>query len=137
MKLEKYLWPILFTFLVLLVLQFIPVLINPELLTFNDRFILGYFVGANNWAMIVLVAFSYFPILMLDRSNDKIVRFSSTILLASILSNLLDRVFRGGATDYITIGHWPTFNVADVLIIVSIVLLAINFLSSNKKPRAN
>ncbi|MCX6810598.1 MAG: signal peptidase II [Candidatus Berkelbacteria bacterium] len=132
---QKYLWPILETLGLLLVLQLIPVYIKPEWLLFNDHFILGYF-GANNLAIILLVAFSYLPILLLEKSDKRIVRFSSVILLASILSNLLDRIFRGGATDYISISNWPTFNLADVLIIVAVVILGLNYLSPIKKPRS-
>jgi lipoprotein signal peptidase len=127
---KKYLWPIFGTFVLLLALQLIPVFIKPELLLFNDHFILGYF-GANNLAVILLVAFSYLPIVTLDKSENKTVRFSSVILLSSILSNLLDRIFRGGATDYISIKNWPTFNIADVLIIVAIAILSIAYI---KKP---
>jgi len=128
---KKYLWPIFGTFFLLLALQLIPVFIKPEFLLFNDHFILGYF-GANNLAVILLVVFSYLPIVTLDKSENKTVRFSSVILLSSILSNLLDRIFRGGATDYISIKNWPTFNIADALIIVAIAILSIAYI---KKPR--
>ncbi len=132
MKPKSYLWPALFAILVLFLLQLIPVYINPDFLVFNDHFILGFF-GANNLAIIILVAFSYLPIVILDKSNNKVIRFSSVVLLSSILSNLLDRIFRGGACDYISIGHWPTFNIADVLIIVAIIILGSNYLARAKK----
>jgi signal peptidase II len=132
---KKYLWPTLGTLLLLMILQLIPVYINPAYLVFNSGFIFGYF-GANNLAIIILIAFSYVPIVILDKSDKKNIRFASVIFLASILSNLLDRIFRGGATDYISIGRWPTFNIADVLIIVAIVILGINYLSDIKKPRS-
>ncbi|MEI8061230.1 MAG: signal peptidase II [Candidatus Berkelbacteria bacterium] len=132
MKPKLYLWPALFALLVLFLLQLIPVYINPDFLIFNDHFILGFF-GANNLAIIILVAFSYLPIVILDKSDNKTVRFSSAVLLSSILSNLLDRIFRGGACDYISIGRWPTFNIADVLIIVAIVILGLRYLTETKK----
>lgn len=131
---KKYFWSILGTFILLLILQLIPVFIRPELLLFNDHFILGYF-GANNLAIILLVAFSYLPIVVLDKSDKRIVRFASVILLSSILSNLLDRIFRGGACDYISISHWPTFNIADILIIATIVILGINYLGKNTNSK--
>ena len=131
MKPKSYLWPALLTLLFLFLLQLIPIYINPDFLIFNDHFILGFF-GANNLAIIILVAFSYLPIVILDKSDNKTVRFSSVVLLSSILSNLLDRIFRGGACDYISIGHWPTFNIADILIIVTIVILGAAYLTDRK-----
>lgn len=125
---KSYLWPALATLFLLFVLQIIPAYIKPELLIFNDHFILGYF-GANNLAIITLVVFSYLPIVILDKSDKRIIRFASVILLSSILSNLLDRIFRGGATDYISIGRWPTFNIADILIVVSILIFSIDYLT--------
>lgn len=127
MKQKSFVWPALATTILLLILQLVPVYIPAELLSFNDRFILGEF-QANNLALIVLVAFSYLPIVILTKSTSRWPRIASIILLASILSNLLDRIFRGGATDYISIGRWPTFNIADVLIIAGIVIIGYNYL---------
>jgi len=131
MKPKSFVWSALATTMLLLLLQLVPVYIPAGLLTFNDRFILGHF-QANNFAMIALVAFSYLPIVILAKSTDRLSRFVSVILLASILSNLLDRIFRGGATDYISIGKFPTFNIADILIIVGITIIGYNYLFTNK-----
>lgn len=51
------------------------------------------------------------------------------IALAAIwggsLGNLLDRLRTGGVTDFIDLGFWPVFNVADVAITLGVVALAI------------
>jgi len=131
MKTKSFVWSALAATILLLFLQLVPVYIPAELLFFNNRFILGEF-QANNLAIIVLVAFSYLPIVILTKSTSRWPRIASIILLASILSNLLDRIFRGGATDYISIGRWPTFNVADILIIIGIVIIGYNYLLGKK-----
>lgn len=127
MKPKSFVWPALATTILLLLLQLVPVYIPAKLLFFNNRFILGEF-QANNLALIALVAFSYLPIVILSKSSSRWPRIASIVLLASILSNLLDRIFRGGATDYISIGNWPTFNIADVLIIAGIAIIGYNYL---------
>jgi signal peptidase II len=39
------------------------------------------------------------------------------IALAGAAGNLIDRFVRGAVVDFIAIGRWPAFNVADVAIV--------------------
>ncbi|HMI81112.1 MAG TPA: signal peptidase II [Solirubrobacterales bacterium] len=50
---------------------------------------------------------------------------ASGLVAGGALSNLADRVFAGAVTDYIDLGSWPTFNVADIAITCGVVLLAV------------
>lgn len=50
------------------------------------------------------------------------------LLAGGALGNLADRIRIGAVTDYIDIGSWPNFNLADVAITVGVVLLAISYL---------
>jgi signal peptidase II len=50
------------------------------------------------------------------------------LVLGGALGNLADRAFRGhhgDVVDFITLSHWPTFNVADACITVGVVLLVV------------
>lgn len=50
------------------------------------------------------------------------------LLLGGAIGNLSDRLFRGhhgAVVDYITLSHWPTFNVADACITAGLVLFAV------------
>jgi signal peptidase II len=53
------------------------------------------------------------------------------LLLAGIVGNLIDRVFRepgpfrGHVIDFIALPHWPVFNVADMCINVAAVLILV------------
>lgn len=44
------------------------------------------------------------------------------------LGNLADRIFAGEVTDYIAVGPWPPFNLADIAITCGVVLLALIYL---------
>jgi signal peptidase II len=51
------------------------------------------------------------------------------LVLGGAVGNLADRALRahhGAVVDFITLSHWPTFNVADAAITVGAVLLAIS-----------
>jgi len=61
--------------------------------------------------------FSYYPL-------------AFSLLLGGVLGNLVDRIFRGYVIDFINIRifNYPWFNLADSLITISIILLAIKMI---------
>ncbi len=53
------------------------------------------------------------------------------LVLGGALGNLADRVFRGhggAVVDFVTLSHWPTFNLADAAITVGVLLLVVTLL---------
>jgi signal peptidase II len=50
------------------------------------------------------------------------------LLAGGALGNLADRIRAGAVTDYILIGSWPAFNLADAAVTCGVVLLAFSFL---------
>jgi signal peptidase II len=49
---------------------------------------------------------------------------ASGLVAGGALGNLADRAFAGEVTDFIAIGSWPPFNLADVAITCGVALLA-------------
>jgi signal peptidase II len=47
----------------------------------------------------------------------------AALLIGGALGNLADRVRDGAVTDFIDLPLWPTFNLADVAIVVGVILL--------------
>jgi len=61
------------------------------------------------------------------------------LILGGALGNLSDRLFRGHhgeVVDFITLTHWPTFNVADSSITIGVVLVILLSLRRTKSPEA-
>ena len=56
-----------------------------------------------------------------------VIRLALGMQLGGAIGNLLDRVRMGEVTDFIHVGRWPTFNVADASITISIVVVLIFF----------
>lgn len=76
------------------------------------------------------------------RTDDRVVLVALALVLAGALGNLADRLFRspgwlrGAVVDFIHIGSWPTFNVADSAITIGAVLLVgWSFLGNRSRPR--
>lgn len=54
------------------------------------------------------------------------------LLAGGALGNLADRIRADAVTDYIAIGSWPNFNLADVAVTAGVVLLALSY--AREKP---
>ena len=65
------------------------------------------------------------------------LRTSLGLQLGGAAGNLADRITLGGVTDFIDIGAWPVFNLADSAIVVGIAILAWMLLSNPKRPPTN
>ncbi len=56
-----------------------------------------------------------------------------SFILAGLLGNLLDRIFFGFVRDFISIGGWPIFNIADSANTIGIILLIYEFWKERPK----
>jgi len=56
----------------------------------------------------------------------------AALLIGGALGNLADRVRDGAVTDFIDLPLWPTFNLADVAIVVGVILLLFDVERSSK-----
>ena len=60
------------------------------------------------------------------------------LVLGGSVSNLVDRVRLGSVTDFVDIGFWPAFNLADTFIVVGVaVLLAALFATDRRTARSH
>lgn len=54
------------------------------------------------------------------------------LLAGGALGNLADRIRTGSVTDYVQIGSWPAFNLADVAVTAGVIVLALSYLREQK-----
>ena len=93
-------------------------------LGYNPGIAFGLFPAQSGLAVMVTVALQLVVMtgltVLLLRAGDAIVRYCYAAILSGALGNLVDRVSTGAVTDYIDLylgsWHWPTFNLADVII---------------------
>jgi len=53
---------------------------------------------------------------------------ASGLILGGIIGNLVDRIRLGHVTDFISVGPWPIFNIADSAGVVGIIMFAVTLL---------
>lgn len=84
----------------------------------------GLFQGANTVLAILSVLVIGLLLFFLFRSTTA-DSLGLSLVLAGVSGNFLDRVFRGFVVDYIRVGSFPIFNLADMLIVGGVLLLLI------------
>ncbi len=77
-------------------------------------------------AIILLCVFFVYP--RFPFLNNRLSRVALGLVLGGTVGNLIDRLRFGGVTDFISIGIWPAFNIADSAIVVGAIILAYSLL---------
>lgn len=83
----------------------------------------GSLIFASLAVVVILLIIYYFPQIP---SNDWTFRLALALQLAGAAGNLVDRImFSGRVTDFISIGNFAVFNIADASITVGVIVLMI------------
>ena len=88
------------------------------------------FIGAT---IVLLLGFLVF--LAFRGGSGWLVWLPAALLIGGALGNLADRVRDGAVTDFIDLPLWPTFNLADVAIVIGVLLLLFDVERSEGKRR--
>lgn len=98
---------------------------------FNDLSGLGYMLLTTIIALVIAF-FAGFTLLQYRKNNSV---FFEVMVLAGALSNVVDRFIYGAVIDFIEchVGtfYWPTFNIADSLIVVGVIGIIIKHVCSS------
>lgn len=94
-------------------------------LTFNRGVAFGL-AGQWGWPVIAFVAVAVAVLVKLAlRARDGLLLVGLGLVIGGALSNLGDRLFRArGVVDFIAVGFWPAFNLADAAVVVGCVMCA-------------
>jgi len=89
-------------------------------------------LGVAALLLYALLIYRRFPFL-----DSLLGRLSLGLILGGTIGNLIDRLNPnlGGVTDFISIGIWPAFNIADATIVVGIILFAYSLLPLAKAKK--
>ena len=97
----------------------------------------GLFKGANSIFMVLAVIVAgaiiyYFPSIS---RKDWLIRVALSMQLAGAVGNLIDRIIFGHVTDFISVGTFAVWNVADASITVGVAILLIGMWVQEKREK--
>ena len=90
----------------------------------------GLFSGFTNLLIIVSIVGIGVVLYYFQKQEISVIwyRLSIGLIVGGALGNLIDRLKDGAVVDFISVGWWPAFNVADSSISVGMVLLILTLL---------
>ena len=96
---------------------------------------LGGDISAVFIAATIVLLLGFLVFLAFRGGSGWLVWLPAGLLLGGALGNLADRVRDGAVTDFISLPLWPTFNLADVAIVIGVLLLLFDVERSEGRRR--
>lgn len=104
----------------------------------NDGVVFGMFQGVGDMfavlTAVVVIAIIYFYPRIPD--SDWALRIALAMQAGGALGNLVDRITIGHVTDFVSVGNFPVFNVADSSITLGVVVLLIGLYIDERRRMA-
>ena len=102
--------------------------------------LLGEAMAGRPLVMVALTAAITAAVLILAlRSETRFGRIGFGLIAGGSLGNILDRLRQGAVTDFLDLHwrgwHWPTFNLADVAIVVGVGVLLAHITLDTRQPK--
>jgi signal peptidase II len=68
-------------------------------------------------------------------SRHPVIPAALGLLIGGSVANLVDRVRLGHVTDFLDVGWWPAFNLADTFIVLGVAILLATLVGADGPPR--
>jgi signal peptidase II len=78
--------------------------------------------------VILLLVYNFVIIRRLSFLDTRINKIALGLVLGGTIGNLIDRIWLGYVRDFLDIGPWPVFNVADSAVVVGVIIFAASIL---------
>ncbi len=104
---------------------------------YNTGVAFGMFQDKNLLFSILALAISVFLIIFYPKltEEDWFLRIALGMQLGGSLGNLIDRITIGHVTDFISVGNFPVFNIADASISVGVVVMILGLWVEDRKEK--
>jgi len=104
---------------------------------YNTGVAFGMFQDANLFFSILAIIVSVGIIFFFPKveESERVLRLALSMQLGGALGNLLDRLYVGHVTDFISVGSFPVFNVADSCISIGVAVLLLGIWIQERSER--
>lgn len=98
----------------------------------------GFFQNANTMLLILSIIISVATIWYYHKAVNEplIYRISIGLILAGAVGNMIDRIRFGYVTDFVAVGRFPVFNVADSCVTIGVILMLLSLLIQEQREKA-
>ena len=90
-------------------------------------------------SIALIIGISLF--LVINRKKEKYIKYFPPLILilSASIANMIDRIFRGYVVDFIDIKvfNFPSFNIADIIIVISVFLLLFTIIKNTFNVKNN
>ncbi len=103
----------------------------------NSGIAFGLFAGATGIVTFVTAAAVVWMVVFFARSGARhpVLPAALGLLVGGSLSNLVDRIRLHHVTDFIDLGWWPAFNLADSFIVIGVAILLAGLVAADRTPK--
>jgi len=93
----------------------------------NTGIAFGLFKNNNLFMILVISLIIIILLYFYNKEKNKVfsLKIAITMLISGVVGNLIDRIYYGFIVDYIDFSFWPAFNLADSLIVIGSITLAV------------
>jgi signal peptidase II len=105
-------------------------------LTFNSGFAFSLFSGRAVAVTVLLCIGVVVLAVVVARFQTIPLAIGGGLVLGGALGNVVERIFGGHSgqvPDFVTLTHWPTFNVADACVTVGVVVVIVGLLVGHER----
>jgi signal peptidase II len=97
----------------------------------------GIFGSATDTLAIISIAIVAVAVVMLWREHrqNPLAATAIALIVGGALGNLIDRIFRGFVVDFVAVGWWPRFNLADSAVTIGVLLLLWSMIQEDRTHR--
>ena len=103
----------------------------------NSGIAFGLFSSATAVVIVLTAVAVAWMLVFFARSGSRhpVIPAALGLLIGGSVSNLVDRVRLGHVTDFLDLGWWPAFNLADTFIVVGVAILLAALVAADAHPR--
>jgi signal peptidase II len=103
----------------------------------NSGIAFGLFASATAGVTVVTAGAVVWMLVFFARSGARhpVLPAALGLLIGGSVSNLLDRIRLHHVTDFVDLGWWPAFNLADSFIVVGVGILLAALVAADRAPR--